>query len=156
MSSVKSGNVSQNLHNFNAIFVPVEYSASKPGSCPTYRTLGPPSAYLDYDVLRCPSYRHRCSHDHDCLGTKKCCSDRYGCRQCTCPETYALTCRRRCLNGYQTSPNTCSPCRCRLSSYICQPSCRNGGTCVATNVCRCIPPYTGGYCEKGRLRLKEM
>ena len=36
-----------------------------------------------------------------------------------------------------------------VSTAICSPSCRNGGSCTAPNRCNCPATWTGSYCQTG-------
>lgn len=36
-----------------------------------------------------------------------------------------------------------------LNSAICKENCRNGGSCIGLDICKCQNGFNGTFCEKG-------
>jgi len=73
------------------------------------------------EIDECLLNQHMCHENADCINT---------------PGSYKC----RCKSGFTGDGRYCVP--------ICDPSCLNGGECVAPNKCLCRGGYEGSSCEK--------
>ncbi|XP_068950342.1 protein kinase C-binding protein NELL2 [Petaurus breviceps papuanus] len=85
------------------------------------------AGYLRIDDYSCTEHDECITNRHNC-DKNALCFNTVGGHNCVCNP------------GYTGNGTTCKA--------FCKNGCRNGGTCIASNVCACPPGFTGPSCEK--------
>ncbi|XP_070804065.1 protein kinase C-binding protein NELL2 [Pituophis catenifer annectens] len=126
-----------------------------------FRSLRDDSVYCE-DIDECAEGRHYCQENTMCINTP-------GSFMCVCKtgyiriDDYSCTEHDECLTNKQDCDenalcfNTVGGhnCMCKpgytgngtICKAFCKDSCRNGGICIASNVCACPQGFTGSSCE---------
>uniref|UniRef100_A0A4X2KH45 Protein kinase C-binding protein NELL2 n=1 Tax=Vombatus ursinus TaxID=29139 RepID=A0A4X2KH45_VOMUR len=84
------------------------------------------AGYLRIDDYSCTEHDECITNQHNC-DKNALCFNTVGGHNCVCNP------------GYTGNGTTCKA--------FCKNGCRNGGTCIASNVCACPPGFTGPSCE---------
>ena len=110
------------------------------------------SISLTLAVNPCARNNGNCSHL--CL-----LSTTSGGRTCACPDGRGLRLAanlRDCISSLPTQPPTTTATVAPTTPFSCLPACRNGGACIATNLCSCPTGWTGSYCQTRNTLLHQL
>ncbi|XP_039199497.1 protein NEL-like isoform X4 [Crotalus tigris] len=106
-----------------------------------FQALRDDSVYCE-DIDECSEGRHYCRENTMCVNIP-------GSFMCVCKTSYIRIDDYSCTGGHN--------CICRagytgngtICKAFCKDGCRNGGVCIASNVCACPQGFTGSSCETG-------